>query len=408
MPGFTVAHLRADSDRMPRRHTRPRYPHPPPPPPPGAAAAAVSWAGRIRFLPPKREITVDCSSIALDEEGYDHPVVILSSSISPDGKVEVLTVTSFQKQDLQDHFREPHKRHLWADYLPIHPSKPHPTDGLILELAPGCEPLRKNSYVNISRRLTIPLDATRRAAVRISDYHWRGRRPSAAAVTAPESDRGGHAGGDLPRERLPAADTPPDIRAVVVVATPDATPGSSGDDGTPGVQLPEPNLRAAPAAAHAEAQRQRQQPPPPRPAVLPFQPARRVPERQPQRQEQRADQPARQQQQRCAAKLRRHVTPRLAAVASSSEGAFCVGPARALSAAGGGGHGDVVLVEEGVHPRVGGADARVLRDGVVRGQGLPAGQGRVGLGRGWSLWGGGGGCQVDQGCTGGETVCFAL
>ncbi|KAK3947430.1 hypothetical protein QBC32DRAFT_318828 [Pseudoneurospora amorphoporcata] len=110
------------------------------PPTPGQNGSKL--AGRIMWLPHADELS---SSTGFQEECHNHPVLVLSKKISPDGKVDILMMTSFGGQDLERKHRYS-KVELRGTFLPIDPSPPHPDNHIQLKLDHGVT-LRKNSYV---------------------------------------------------------------------------------------------------------------------------------------------------------------------------------------------------------------------------------------------------------------------
>lgn len=105
-------------------------------------------AGCIKWLPPKDKLPNSDSGI---EEGcYNHPVVILPTKISENGKVEILIITSFGGSDLKTKY--PHQTGFRHDHLPIAPGEAHPDNGILLTLRDPLRTMRKRSYVKTKSR----------------------------------------------------------------------------------------------------------------------------------------------------------------------------------------------------------------------------------------------------------------
>ncbi|KAI0530070.1 hypothetical protein GGR58DRAFT_494705 [Xylaria digitata] len=113
-------------------------------------------AGCIKWLPRKDELIPTEPDI---EEGCcNHPVVVLSTQ-SRNGRVEILIITSFGGQDLETKY--PTQLDARHDHLPIAPSNAHPDNNILLVLRDKSPKLKKNSYVKTREKFKIRLASLR-------------------------------------------------------------------------------------------------------------------------------------------------------------------------------------------------------------------------------------------------------
>ncbi|ROT42647.1 hypothetical protein SODALDRAFT_326806 [Sodiomyces alkalinus F11] len=118
-------------------------------------------AGSIWFLPRRDEVSDSDAPFnprLPPSEAFNHPVVVLSRSNEINGHVDILKITSFGGSTLSDRFPRSFKRR--RQFLPIHPSDPHPDSGIFLSLAEG--KMDKRSYINISDVFRVPFQILRR------------------------------------------------------------------------------------------------------------------------------------------------------------------------------------------------------------------------------------------------------
>ncbi|KAI0967544.1 hypothetical protein F4678DRAFT_445951 [Xylaria arbuscula] len=113
-------------------------------------------AGCIKWLPRKDKL-IPADSATIDEGCCNHPVVVLSTE-TRSGRVEVLIITSFGGVDLETKF--PTENQARRNHLPIAPGKAHPDNGILLCLQDRAH-LRKRSYVNTRDKRSILLASLR-------------------------------------------------------------------------------------------------------------------------------------------------------------------------------------------------------------------------------------------------------
>ncbi|KAI1299497.1 hypothetical protein F5Y03DRAFT_366102 [Xylaria venustula] len=113
-------------------------------------------AGCIKWLPRKDELKPADSTI--DEGCCNHPVVILSTG-THNGIVEILVITSFGGVDLETKF--PTENQARRNHLPIAPGRVHPDNGILLYLRDQARDLKKRSYVNTRDKHSILLASLR-------------------------------------------------------------------------------------------------------------------------------------------------------------------------------------------------------------------------------------------------------
>ncbi|KAF2759838.1 hypothetical protein EJ05DRAFT_499029 [Pseudovirgaria hyperparasitica] len=129
-------------------------------------------AGCIYWLPAPTISSAHANS-SVPEAGHNHPVIVLESS---GGLDTILLLTSFNGQSLS--VRHPTRINNRAQYLPIHPSPPHPDTKELLYLSPG-PPLRKASYIGLSKRHQVPTsalvhyDRKTKAKYRLTPQSWK-------------------------------------------------------------------------------------------------------------------------------------------------------------------------------------------------------------------------------------------
>ncbi|KAF2400947.1 hypothetical protein EJ06DRAFT_556420 [Trichodelitschia bisporula] len=112
------------------------------------STACVVEERAVLWMPSRNEIS-DHDLLVVEhlEDGFfNHPVLVLWASMR-NNKAIVMGMTSFKEQDLLEKHS---KEHIRRKYLPIHPSPPHPDNGMVL-LLENMTKLRKKSYINISR-----------------------------------------------------------------------------------------------------------------------------------------------------------------------------------------------------------------------------------------------------------------
>ena len=118
--------------------------------------------GCILWLPARAEIEdkiIPGSEVDQKDDGFfNHPVVVLKVELlSPTAALLTFAkMTSFGHRNLQEAKTAPH----WQYYLPITPSAPHPTNGVLLDLENPKDKRSMKEYSHISLEGTFTLNFT--------------------------------------------------------------------------------------------------------------------------------------------------------------------------------------------------------------------------------------------------------